>query len=268
MRNLEVARGPKPLSVIERMFVTDYTRLREAVRRGVADQSAAEVLDEWQSSFSTSYAEAFDALRVRGKRPTMVLDIPQLASRLGRLQGAQRVQLLLVDGMRFDLGIMVQERMRAQADAALTERLLLWSALPSTTEHQLELLAKGPDGLKRSPSAEQPLAPVARGKSACIPRRIRAGSLELLKLDVVEEALRSSGISQAGRMEQVAQQTSDAIVSYLAKLPARTLVVVFGDHGFSIDEAAAGTTDEVCQGGSSPEEVLVPAFAWLTGAVH
>lgn len=267
-KNLAVARGPKPLSVVERMFVTDYTRLREAVRRGIADEASAEVLDEWRDSFEKSYTEAFDALRVRGKRPTMVLDLPEMAQRLGRLQGARRVQLVLVDGMRFDLGIMIQDRLRARVDAALTERLLLWSALPTTTSYQLELLGRGADGLKEPCAAEDTPTLVARGKAARSARRIRAGHLEVYKIDVVEDALRQPGLPVQERFGAIADDAAEAIAEHLAKLPPRTLVVVFGDHGFSLDPSRAGTTREVCQGGASPEEVLVPAFAWLTGAVH
>jgi hypothetical protein len=268
VQNLEAARGPKPLSVIERMFVTDYTRLREAVRRGVAAPSANAILDEWQASFSKSYAQAFDALRARGKRPTMVLDIVEMAARLGRLQGAKRVQLLMVDGLRFDLGLMVQDRMRQTVDASLAERLLLWSALPSVTQYQLELLGKGPDGLKEPGVSDEPPALVARGAAARVPRRVRTGRIELFKLDVVEDCLREVGAPVLERMDSIADQTAAAISDYLSKQPPRTMVVAFGDHGFSLDPKKAGTTEEVLQGGSSPEEVLVPAFAWLTGAVH
>lgn len=266
--NLIAARGPKPLSVIERMFVTDYTRLREAVRRGVANESANEILDEWRDSFTNSYSEAYDALRVRGKRPTMVLDLPELAKRLGRLQGAKRVQLFLVDGMRFDLGLMIQDRMRKCAAAALTERLLLWSALPSVTSHQLELLGRGPDGLKENPKPDESPTLVARGRAALTPRRVRAGNLEILKLDVVEDMLRQPGLPVLDRMDEIADITADTISAHIEKLPERTMVVVFGDHGFALDPSRAGTTAEVRQGGASPEEVLVPAFAWLTGATH
>lgn len=268
IKNLDAARGPKPLAVIERMFVTDYTRLAEAVRLGVADEKGAEALRGWQESFAQSYAEAFDALRVRGKRPTMVLDVPELAQRLARLQGARRVQLLLVDGMRFDLGLMIQDRLKERAEAALTERLLLWSALPTCTAYQLELLGRGPDGLKEPGSLDEPPALVARGRAAFTPRRVRTGQLELLKLDVIEDELRQAGAPLAERLPDIADKAAEAIVDCFSKLPPRTMVVVFGDHGFTLDPEQAGTTAEVRQGGSTPEEVLVPAFAWLTGAVH
>lgn len=266
--NLEAARGPRPLAAVERMFVTDYTRLREACRRGIADDGARKAADEWQTSFAQSYHDAFDALRVRGKRPNMVLDLPEMAQRLGRLQAARRVQLLLVDGLRFDLGLMVQERLKTMVDAALTERLLLWSALPSTTENQLELLGKGPEGLKDAPTTEEPPALVARGRAAESPRRVRVGRTELFKLDTVEDALRTTGKPVAARLGEIADVTATSLADHFSKQPPRTLVVVFGDHGFCLDPKKAGTAEEVRQGGATPEEVLVPAFAWLTGAVH
>jgi hypothetical protein len=198
----------------------------------------------------------------------MVLDVPEIAQRLGRLQGARRVQLLLVDGMRFDLGLMIQERLRARVDAALTERLLLWSALPSITTYQLELLGKGPEGLREECSLDESPALVARGRAASAPRRIRTGRLELFKIDVIEDALREPGLPVQQRLPEIAERASDALADHLSKQAPRTLVLVFGDHGFALDAKASGTTAEVRQGGSTPEEVLVPAFAWLTGAVH
>ncbi len=130
------------------MFVSAYVPLADAVARGIGDASARQVLATWGSSFEQSYREAFAALRVRGKRPSMVLDIPDIALRIGRLHGARRVELIAVDALRFDLGLRLEQRIRWRMaqEVALTERLLLWSALPSTTSVQLELLGRGPRG--------------------------------------------------------------------------------------------------------------------------
>ena len=52
-------------------------------------------------------------------------------------------------------------------------------------------------------------------------------------------------------------------------LPARTVVLVFRDHGFRIGATPDGSgSGPATQGGGSPEEVLVPAHAWLVGGVH
>jgi hypothetical protein len=87
-------------------------------------------------------------------------------------------------------------------------------------------------------------------------------------LDVVEDSLRLTDSPVLERLPEIAEDTASAIVEHLSKQPARTMVVVFGDHGFALDPSKRGTAEEVSTGGASPEEVLVPAFAWLTGAVH
>ena len=270
MHDLEAARGPKPLAVVERMFVTSYVPLCDAVARGVAAPEAKKTLDTWSASFEQSYKEAFDALRVRGKRPTMVLDVPELSLRMGRLHGARSVQLVLVDGLRFDLGLRVEQRLRSLLGqgAALTERLLLWSALPATTSVQLELIGRGPEALREFTGNVESEVPVARGRMATTLRRIKAGHRELLKLDVVESRLSEPADgSETARLDDLADDTARALGAYMKRLPARTLVMVFGDHGFVLDPRGGGTT-RARHGGASPEEVLVPAYAWLVGGVH
>ncbi|MEO7036730.1 MAG: hypothetical protein ABI548_22465 [Polyangiaceae bacterium] len=270
MHDLEAARGPKPLAVVERMFVTSYVPLCDAYARGIASAEAKRTIDTWSASFEQSYKEAFDALRVRGKRPTMVLDVPELALRMGRLHGARSVQLVLVDGLRFDLGLRVEQRLRSLLGqtAALTERLLLWSALPATTAVQLELIGRGAEALREFTGQVESEVPVARGRMATTLRRIKAGHRELLKLDVVESRVSEPADgAESDRLDDLADETARALGSYMKRLPARTLVMIFGDHGFVLDPLGEGTT-RARHGGASPEEVLVPAFAWLVGGVH
>jgi hypothetical protein len=268
VRDLEATRGPRPLAVIERTFVTSYVPLLGAVREGIAEGAAARALDTWSQNFANSYREAFDALRVRGKRPAMVLDAPDIALRTARLHGARTVQLLLIDGLRFDLGLRVEQRVRALMGhkAALAERLLLWSALPSTTEVQLELIGRGAPGLAELSAVESEV-PVARGRGASTPRRVKAGHRDLFKLDLIEARLSEPGAPESERLDALADEVSTAIADFLGKQPARTLVLAFGDHGFCLDSREHGTTAAV-SGGASPEEVLVPAFAWLVGGLH
>ncbi len=268
-RELETTRGPKPLAVVERLFVMSYVPLRDAYLRGLAPAEVGPVLEGWATSFATSYREAFAALCVRGKRPTMVLDVPDAAHRIGRLHGARSVQLLLVDGLRFDLGLRVELGLRARLgrEVALTERLLLWSALPSTTERQLELIGRGPDGLRELSTLGESEVPVARGRMARTPRRIKAGHRELLKLDLVEARLSEPGLEESSRLDALGVEVADAVAELCEKLPQRTLLCVFGDHGFRLDPQGEGTS-ALKQGGSRPEEVLVPAFAWLVGGVQ
>jgi hypothetical protein len=200
----------------------------------------------------------------------MVLDVPELALRIGRLHGARSVQLLLIDALRFDLGLRVEQRVRALSgqQAALAERLLLWSGLPSTTEVQLELIGRGPEGLAEPARGQSFEVPVARGRAATPLRRVKTGHRELLKLDIVEARLSEPGPNEAERLDVLADETASLIAEYLAKQPPRTLVLAFGDHGFLLDPLDSGGTRAARQGGASPEEVLVPAFAWLVGGIH
>lgn len=269
VEELNSTRGPKPLAVVERTFVSSYVPLREAYSLGIAADEAREPLRTFAESFEQSYSEAFDALRIRGKRPTMVLDIPDIAQRVGRLHGARSIQLLLVDAMRFDLGLRVQDRLRvlARGNASLAERLLLWSALPTHTAQQLDLIGKGPSGLREPSTVSDTSSVVARGKSATTLRRIKAGHRELYKLDVVQARLDGPGATESARLDDIADETSEAIANHFLKLPPRTLVMVFGDHGFLLDSLDGGTA-AAHSGGATPEEVLVPAFAWLIGRVH
>ncbi|HYQ45379.1 MAG TPA: hypothetical protein VER11_25510 [Polyangiaceae bacterium] len=270
MHDLEAARGPKPLAVVERMFVTSYVPLCDALARGIAAPEAKKTIDTWSASFEQSYKEAFDALRVRGKRPTMVLDVPELALRMGRLHGARSVQLVLVDGLRFDLGLRVEQRLRSLLgqSAALTERLLLWSALPATTAVQLELIGRGAEALRDFTGQVESEVPVARGRMASTLRRIKAGHRELLKLDIVESRVSEPAFgTEFDRLDDLADDTASALGAYMTRLPSRTLVMIFGDHGFVLDPLGGGTT-RARHGGASPEEVLVPAYAWLVGGVH
>jgi hypothetical protein len=269
MRTLDEARGPRPLCAVEQLYVNAFVPLWDAAARGIACAEALGVLATWSSSFARSYSEAFDALRLRSKRPMMVLDIPDAAHRLARLHGARSVQLVLVDSMRFDLGLRIESRMRRLLgqQAAMTERLLLWSALPSNTATQLDLLGRGMEGLKHFEPPSESNAFVAHGRAAATLRRVRTGTRDVMKLDMVAAALTDPRIGSAEGLDSLADEVAPVLSSALLKAAPRTLFVVFGDHGFAVDPDQ-GEPRGVRHGESSPEEVLVPAFAWLVGATH
>lgn len=265
VEELDATRGPKPLAAVERLFVSTYLPLRDAHAHGITDARAQQVADAWATSFEKSYSEAFDALRMRGKRPSMVLDVPDLAQRLARLHGARSIQLVLVDGMRFDLGLRMHGRLqqRLERRAALAERLLLWSALPTTTATQLDLIGRGPEALKDAHRTPETTLPVARGRAAATPRRVRAGHRDLLKLDLIATRLAEREPLGAAELDALATSVGDSLAECLGRLAPRTLAFVFGDHGFRIEADGAPA-----EGGASPDEVLVPAFAWMVGEMH
>jgi hypothetical protein len=260
---LSTLRGPQPLATFEKLFAKAYLPLVHAIAMGLDDSRALAAREEFRRTFQNAYQGAFPTFGVTGKRPKMVLDAPELAAKAARLHGARAIQLLLVDAMRWDLGAMVRETLTRTLDgrATLTEEMLLFSALPSTTPRQLDSIARGMESLRNPPvDSERDMEP-RRGRTAEMIRRVRAGSRDLYKLDVVEARLREAGVLES--LPDVASVVADAIERHASALAPRTLLFVFGDHGFTI-----GDEGETREGGASPEEVMVPAFAWLVGDVH
>jgi hypothetical protein len=252
------------LSTLERTFTESYVPLGNAIACGLDDPRARAAHDEFKATFVKSYTETFPTFAVTTKRPRMVLDVHDIATRLARLHGARSVRLLLVDSMRWDLAHMVQERVGTMLGprAVLTDEMILWAALPTTTIRQLETLARGVDALRAPGELEQDIEPL-RGRTADYVRRLRVGPREVHKLDLVEARLRSSRGGVLRALPEVASACADVIARHADGLAPRTLLFVFGDHGFAIDRSGSAS-----QGGASPDEVLVGAFALLVGDVH
>jgi hypothetical protein len=268
---LDAARGPKPARVIDQLFTTRYVPLLGSVARGEADAAVRSVVDAWRTSFEHSYRESFASMRVTGKRPSMVFDAPEIAAKIGRLNGARAVRLLLVDAMSYELGERIMGRLKDHiADKAVcVERALLWAALPSTTSQQMALLARGADALREASPEADPEGEIARGRAITTLRRERIGAREVMKLDCVEARLRNAGPPYEDRMEGIAEEAAPVVAKFMESLQPRTLLFVFGDHGFRLVQSPDGSsTGSATQGGASPEEVLVPGYAWLVGGVH
>jgi hypothetical protein len=270
LRELEATRGPKPLSAIERLFQSAYLPLQRAVNLGEAPENAPAMLEEWSTSFAKSYKEAFEALKLRGRRPLMVMDLPEAAHRLARLHGVRHVQLLLVDGLSYDLGQRINQRLHTilAQKAACAEKMMLWSGLPATTATQLELLGRGQNALREFTGEIDEEVVVNRGRTANTIRRIRTGHRELFKLDLVEAMLTGMGDKIEPRLDAIVDAVSPVIATHIAQQATGTLVMVFGDHGFVFETDAQGNTLSVAAPSARVEEVLTPAFAWLAGAVH
>jgi hypothetical protein len=261
---LAAARGPQPLSALEKLFTESYVPLSNALAAGLDDPRAKNAHDEFRQTFARGYAEAFSTFAVTTKRPRMVLDVHDIAARIARLHGARSTRLLLVDGMRWDVSRMVEQHLGAKlgSRAAVTDEILLWSALPTTTMRQLETIARGVDAL-RAPAELDADGDLPRGRTAEYIRRLRVGPRELHKLDVVEARLSSSRGSVLRSLPGIAEATADVIARHAETLAPHTLLFVFGDHGFTIDRSGSAQ-----QGGASPEEVLVGGFSLLVGDVH
>ena len=240
--------------------------LCNAIARGLDDPRARSAQEEFRAAFARSYSEAFPTLAISAKRPRMVLDAHEVAARAARLHGARCARLLLVDGMRWDLSRLIEQHSAAILGprASITDELILWSALPTTTFRQLETIARGLDAL-RAPAPLDDLSDFdpLRGRTSDYVRRVRVGPRELYKLDLVQARLQSAGGDVPLALPEIAEATAEVIARHAEGLAPRTLLFVFGDHGFLVDRKGYAS-----HGGASPEEVLCGAFGMLVGDVH
>jgi hypothetical protein len=261
---LGAARGPQPLASLERLFCESYVPLSNAVAAGLDDPHARAVHDDFRKTFVRGYTDAFPTFAATSKRPRMVLDAHDIAARIGRLHGARSTRLLLVDAMRWDLSRLIEQRVGAKLGprAAITDEVLLWSALPTTTMRQLETIARGVEAL-RAPADLDADAEPARGRTAEYVRRLRVGPREIHKLDLVEARLSAARGQVLRALPDIAEATAEIVARHAETLSPHTLLFVFGDHGFTVDRSGGAL-----QGGASPEEVLVGGFAVLVGDVH
>ena len=139
--------------------------------------------------------------------------------------------------------------------------MTLFAALPTHTGRQLDALARGAIARAGSVDDDREADPI-RDRTAEMVRRVRVGSRDVHKLDLVEARLRSTTHALV-ELPAIEQECASAIVKHARTLPARTLLLVFGDHGFRL--RADGT---VSHGGATPEEVMLSAYGLLLGELH
>ncbi len=253
------AKGAQSLATLEKLFAESYVPLANALALGLTDPRALRAYEEFRRSFERSYTDAFATFGATNRRPRLVMDAFDLAMKNARAMHARSAHVLVVDSLRFDLGGQVRDALAKETTgiASLVHDTVVWSALPTTTMRQLETLARGVDAL-RAPG-EEDHADSLRGRASESVRRLRIGSREIYKLDLIPSMLDGTHDATAA-MPHIASATAEAIARHISTLPPRTLLFVVGDHGFTIDRRGAASS-----GGASPEEVLVPATSWLVG---
>jgi hypothetical protein len=252
--------GPKVHGSIEKAFITAYLPLCREIAVGVAPPEAATVADRWAEGFAQSYAAAFRQLASRtSRRPRMVKDVVDISVRWLGQHHARQCQLLLVSAMRFDLGQRLNEELehRLTTRAVCVDQCVLWTALPSNADTQ-QLAAEAP-AARRAPS-EPPSRDAAPG---IVPFSV--GNRGLFRLEPVPAELSKPGEIESERLERLAATLADRVEPWILEQPPDTLIVIFGDHGFHWRASPRGTTAGQ-RGGALPEQVLVPASAWLLRA--
>lgn len=241
--------------------MTAYVPLMREVASGYAPEELRAAVDSWAEGFAQSYAAAFKTLNGHARRPTMVRDIFDVVLRWLNQYRARSCELLLVDCMRFDLGQRLNEELeqRLAGQAVCRDQALLWAALPSNSVAQRLAETGSASALRPRPAQPgKPAEPEAR--SGIQP--LRVGTRELFRLDRLAAELAKPGEVESRRIERMARSLADEIEPWLKSQAPDTMVVIFGDHGFHWQANERGT-GAAQRGGALPEQVLVPASAWL-----
>lgn len=261
MAQLQSMSGPKVHGSVERAFLTAYLPLSREVATGRAPRETQVVVEKWAEGFAHSYATAFKSLNLRAKRPKMVRDVVDVGVRWLGQHRARQCQLLLVSGMRFDLGQRLNEEIerRLPGRAVCADQTILWAALPSNGESQH--VGDAPARHTR-PAGRMGSDPETPSVSAI--ESLRIGTRELFRLDQLSSDLVKPGEPETVRLQRLAVALAEHVVPWMSEQPPETLIVIFGDHGFHWQTTEDGTS-AAQRGGALPEQVLVPASAWLVG---
>ncbi len=253
--------GPKVHASVERAFLTAYVPLCRDAAAGKAPAEARAAAEKWAEGFAQSYAAAFKQLNQRAKRPKMVKDVVEVGVRWLGQHRARQCQLLLVKGMRFDLGQRLNEEIerRLAGAAVCADQAVLWAALPSNSESQHIGQPEPARGARPKPKSASASASAASAPGI---DSVNIGGRELFKLDQLGDELSKAGEVEAARLQRLATALAERVVPWMRQQPPETLVVVFGDHGFHWEATELGTS-AAHRGGALPEQVLVPASAWL-----
>jgi hypothetical protein len=269
LAQLQSMHGPKQHASIERAFLSAYVPLAREVATGKAPPEIRPAVEAWAEGFAHSYASAFKTLNAHAsgaRRPTMVRDIFEVAQRWLNQYRARNFQILLVDSMRFDLGQRLNEAIeeRLGGQGVCRDQALLWAALPSNSVAQR--LAESAPG-HPAPSGKPTTSLETRNAASGSIETLRVGSRELFRIDRLSDDLSRPGELEAPRLERLASQLAEIVVPWLQTRAPDTLVVLFGDHGFHWQAGERGTS-AAQRGGALPEQVLVPASAWLLGSAR
>ncbi|MEO8800732.1 MAG: hypothetical protein ABI551_22775, partial [Polyangiaceae bacterium] len=258
MLALSGGRGPQSLATFERLFVDAYLPLWGALASGLDDPRAKASLLVFRRAFESSYPKAAARFPLTDKRPKMVLDVPELTMKLARAHGARMSQIFVIEAMRFDVGTYVKEALaRVLGDHAdLVEETRLHAALPTTTARALETIARGRDALRAPAATSEEMMLAARSHAGL--HRLRIGGREIFKLDTIELGMDEDPSCTPTRFSALADSVAGTIATHVDALRVKTLIYFTGDRGFTLD--ANGNAK--C-GGTTPEEVIIPAFAFL-----
>lgn len=226
--------------------------LEDRVPLGLLRQERRQRQGEWDRAFADwcgrNWPPGARAGPGRAGPLTLGALLVQRAPELARRTGARCLCPLWLDGLRLDLWHLLRPGLVAAAGVREVAGGILWAALPSVTDTQVQ-------GLRAAGWAGSFQVADHLGPRAVLAAAATAG----LRFNFIDEKVHSSRSDYLSLCEEVRLQAQRRVLPLLREAPAGTLFLLFGDHGFR-----EGTGEpRYLHGGASPAEVLVPWAALL-----
>ena len=262
---LESPKGllPEKFARWESLFVkrlSHITALRERLRETLVktgirtppflkqeERNLEMIIDRVVEDFKAFYRKALPVWESgKGPRPVMIEDIPAFVSKKRQVPDHMQRQYMLMDGMRWGLWERIKEEFfekRPNLFRVVREGSI-WSHYPTDTANQLSWF-------------EETFADDGRG--------IEDEPL-LWKLSGIDEKVHSEKGPLSHLCGNVISYLEIDWLHRLKRLPPRTLLILFADHGFvenpAFDPLAKYENPRYIHGKDSPFEVIVP-WAWV-----
>ena len=181
-----------------------------------------------------------------GTHPTMIQDIPSILTRKRGVPDHREIRYILMDGMRWDLWEKIKSDFFEKKPNLfrVVKEGVLWSNQPSDTQSQLARLDK----------AFEEIQPELDRKSL------------LWKIGGIDEKIHTEKGPLPHLFGNIINYLEIDLFFRLKKLPSRTLLILFADHGFvenpAFDRTRKYEAPRYTHGKDSPFEVIVP-WVWV-----
>ena len=211
------------------------------------ERSLGKRVDQVVEDFRGFYQESSPVWeKGEGPRPLMIEDIPALVSRKRQVPDHTQRQYMLMDGMRWDLWETIKADFFGKMPNLfrVVREGAIWAHQPTNTSSQLPRLEGAFSVAGGNIEEEDPL----------------------WKLSGIDEKIHSEKGPLPHLFGNVISYLEIDWLHRLRRLPSRTLLILFSDHGFvenpAFDPSAKYENARYIHGKDSPFEVIVP-WAWV-----
>ncbi|MCF8001960.1 MAG: DUF6079 family protein [Halanaerobiales bacterium] len=174
---------------------------------------------------------------------------------LMKKMNTKRGYCLLLDGMRWDLWKMIKQEINNQLSLRLIEEDSLLALTPTNTEKQIQTLKKS--GLEINITNQNKVIndyqSLNNNTKQCN---------EIIKFSYIDDKVHSSKDDYNNFLKEIKFQTQNRLIPFLDKMPASTAVLIFSDHGFTINHNFNYNNKyeepRYLHGGKSFHEIIVP----------